>query len=95
MEANNQITIPQHVADAVSNEAKYAAVNFRSAHSIQVSKYEDFYERAVTPYAERVYILEQLVRGQEQLIKILQQAISDVSTSLVAAQQCIDKIVKK
>jgi hypothetical protein len=87
--------IPDHISEKVHAEAVYASRNFCSGQSIQIFKYEEFYKRYVTPYAQRNYILEQLVVTKQEEIKQLRAVLDQAADLLNQALSCIDSLIIK
>lgn len=83
MNSNND-SVPQFVADGVEQEA------------IVFTKNREFYQRAVLPYAEKVYVMQQLINQLEQELKYTKDALAGsvklLDTALTTIKNIVDKV---
>ena len=87
-------SIPQHVADSVEQEARAFEANFYTLYSTFKQIVPEVYKKAVQPYAEKVYVMEQLIMQQNGQIDYLRESLDDLRKLLHSGIDTINGILK-
>ena len=92
---NNDNSMPEHVADGVEQQAKLFAGTFIAKYNQGHELYQQVYKEAVQPYAEKAYVMEQLIMQQNGQIDYLRESLDDLRKLLHTGIDTINGILKE